>query len=90
MRYVRFARLEPDYDIPWCRVHLKRKVVAGEFPAPVELGPNTIAWLEEDILAWKERIRQERDAKQQAARQRAAEKATADTEDLGVSDARTA
>lgn len=25
---------------------------AGTFPAPVELGPNTVAWRREDVEAW--------------------------------------
>ena len=29
-----------------------RDVRAGTFPAPVKLGPNSIAWYEDEILAW--------------------------------------
>jgi hypothetical protein len=60
-KYVRYVELKPQYGIPFCRVHLKRKIAAGEFPEPVYLGPNTIAWREEEILAWPERKRTERD-----------------------------
>ncbi len=60
-KYVRCVELKPQYGIPFCRVHLKRKIAAGEFPEPVYLGPNTIAWREEEILAWRERKRTERD-----------------------------
>ena len=66
-KLVRYARLKPDYDIPFSRIHLKRKIDAGTFPAPIHLGANTIAWIEDDILAWKERLRAERDAKQRPA-----------------------
>lgn len=27
---------------------------AGDFPAPLQLGPNTVAWRGEDIAAWLE------------------------------------
>lgn len=67
-KLVRFPQLEPDYDIPFSRVHLKRLIDDERFPAPVHLGRNTIAWLEEDILAWKDRIRAQRDAKLAARR----------------------
>jgi hypothetical protein len=66
-KLVRYPRLKPDYDIPFSRVHLKRKVDAGTFPAPIHLGENTIAWLEDDILDWKARLLAERDAKHRPA-----------------------
>jgi prophage regulatory protein len=31
------------------------KIDKGEFPAPVSLGGRSIAWLEEEILEWRER-----------------------------------
>lgn len=75
-KYVRYRDLKPSYGIPFCRVHLTRKINAGEFPAPVHLGANTIAWEERDILAYGERIRAERDAK--SARRAAARDAGGD------------
>jgi prophage regulatory protein len=78
-RYVRYVDLKPRYGIPFSRTHLKRLVGAGLFPAPVNLGPATIAWIEEDVLAYGERIRAERDAKQSARR--------ADARDVGGADA---
>ena len=34
------------------RVGIWRGVRAGTFPAPVELGPNSIGWYEDEIDAW--------------------------------------
>jgi|GEM_PF-3005921 predicted DNA-binding transcriptional regulator AlpA len=34
------------------RVQLWRDVSEGRFPAPFELGPNSIAWFEDEIDAW--------------------------------------
>ena len=31
---------------------LKRKVRAGEFPAPVKLGPRSIGWFAEEVEEW--------------------------------------
>jgi prophage regulatory protein len=34
------------------RVQRWRDVRAGKFPAPVQLGPNSIGWWEDEIEAW--------------------------------------
>lgn len=35
------------------RVQLWRDVRAGRFPAPLEIGPNSVAWYRDEIEAWK-------------------------------------
>lgn len=48
--------------VGWHPVHVMREAKAGRFPQPVATGPNSIAFVEEEVLAWmEERIRQ-RDA----------------------------
>ena len=34
------------------RVQRWRRVRAGTFPAPIQLGPNSIGWWEDEIEAW--------------------------------------
>ena len=34
------------------RVQRWRRIKAGTFPAPVQLGPNSIGWYEDEIDAW--------------------------------------
>jgi predicted DNA-binding transcriptional regulator AlpA len=34
------------------RVQIWRDIRAGRFPAPVELGPNSIGWYRNEIDAW--------------------------------------
>ncbi len=34
------------------RVTIWRRVRAGTFPAPTELGENSIGWTESEIIAW--------------------------------------
>ncbi len=80
MRYIRYADLKPRYGIPFSRTHIARLYKAGLFPSPVHLAPGTIAWPEEEILEYGERVRAERDVKQ-SARLR--------TGDAGGGDART-
>lgn len=31
---------------------LERRIKAGDFPQPVKLGPNTIAWPADEVEAW--------------------------------------
>ena len=43
---------------PYRRTSIYRKVRTGEFPAPIKIGPNRIAWLESEFEQWlEERIR---------------------------------
>ena len=54
MRFVR--KLAVAQQVGWHPSHLMRKVRAGEFPQPVRLGPNSVAFVEDEVLAWmKER-----------------------------------
>jgi prophage regulatory protein len=34
------------------RATIYRRVAAGEFPAPVSLGGNSVGWRESQIIAW--------------------------------------
>ncbi len=38
------------------RSTIERKVKAGEFPKPVQLGKNTTAWRKLDITKWEENL----------------------------------
>ncbi len=68
-RFVRFDRLKPDFGIDYSRMHIDRLEKAGRFPKPVQLGPNSVAWLEDEIIVWQaERIA----AREQPAPPRAA------------------
>ena len=50
--FVPFDDLKTSHSIPYSRVHLARLVKSGNFPAPVKLSPNRIAWVLEEIEAW--------------------------------------
>ncbi len=41
--------------------HVMRLVRAGEFPQPVRLGPNSIAFVEDEVEAWMRARVEERD-----------------------------
>jgi prophage regulatory protein len=38
--------------VPWSPTTLWRKVRAGDFPPPIRLGKNSIAWRESDVEKW--------------------------------------
>ncbi|MBE0532989.1 MAG: AlpA family phage regulatory protein [Rhodospirillales bacterium] len=42
--------------VPYCRMQLFRKVKAGTFPAPLQLGARRIGWRESDITAWQQSL----------------------------------
>ena len=50
LKTLRFSELQEI--IPVSRSSIHRWVRAGNFPAPISLGPNTRVWREEDIRAW--------------------------------------
>jgi predicted DNA-binding transcriptional regulator AlpA len=40
-------------EIDKSRVQIWRDIRAGRFPAPIELGPNSIAWFKSEVETWK-------------------------------------
>jgi hypothetical protein len=42
-----------EHGIPYTRVHLRRLIRAGNFPAPVRLSEHRIAWHLSAIEKWK-------------------------------------
>jgi len=51
-RLVTGPQLKDIYGIPYSREHLYRLALLGEFPSPLRLGGNRIAYRESEILAW--------------------------------------
>jgi prophage regulatory protein len=51
MKLLRFTDLR-QLGIVKNRVTLSRWLRSGGFPRPVRLGPNSVAWREEEIKAW--------------------------------------
>jgi prophage regulatory protein len=52
-----------ERGLPWSRVHLARLEAAGKFPQHINVGENSIAWLESEVDAFIEAKAAERDAK---------------------------
>ena len=47
-------------------VHSRRLVNAGSFPKPIQLGPKSVGWIEEEVDGWIEERVKERDEKTEA------------------------
>jgi prophage regulatory protein len=61
--FVRFIRKkELRAKVGYSPAHIDRLEKAGEFPKRINLGPNSVAWLEHEVEAWIEARVAERDA----------------------------
>lgn len=47
-----FEELKSKHGIPLSRMHVDRLEKAGQFPKRVQLGKNSVGWLESEILDW--------------------------------------
>lgn len=65
-RYLRFGDLKAR-GIVGTRTTLSRWIRDNHFPAGVLLGPNTVAWPEDEIEAWERERRAERARPAQSA-----------------------
>ncbi len=50
MRFIR--KLVTADKVGWHPSHLMRKARAGEFPAPIQLGPNSVAFVADEVDEW--------------------------------------
>jgi prophage regulatory protein len=66
MKLLSYNDLKPQRGIDYTRDHLRAKVKAGEFPAPISLSEGRIAWIEQEIDAWIEQRAALRKTKQAA------------------------
>lgn len=67
-KFTRFARMQNVLQITGLgRTTVYRLMKAGKFPQPVELGPNTRAWIADEVESWcAERIAESRNARRAA------------------------
>ncbi len=51
--FVLYPELRTRHGIPWTRVGLNRIIARGDFPQPVRITAQRIAWRLDEIEAWK-------------------------------------
>ena len=67
---MRFIRKNPTADrVGYHPSHVMRLVREGRFPKPVRLGPNSIAFVEEEVEQWQQARVDARDADKDRANQ---------------------
>lgn len=49
---LRLSQLEPTIGIKKSKIYAM--IAAGKFPAPVRLGPKSVAWRSDEVQAWIE------------------------------------
>ena len=47
--------------VPWSTSTLYDKIAHGEFPKPVPIGPRAVAWIEDEVLDYQEKLIKSRD-----------------------------
>ena len=52
MKFHRYKDLKRDFGIPFSRSYIDRLIKAGRFPPKVRLGPGTVGWTDEKMLAY--------------------------------------
>jgi prophage regulatory protein len=60
-KFMRRTAVEDATSLPTSTLY--DKIAAGEFPKPVPLGPRSVAWVEDEVLAWQEAQIAKRDEK---------------------------
>ncbi|MDG4591290.1 MAG: AlpA family phage regulatory protein [Defluviicoccus sp.] len=64
-RFMRLPKVCKYFGVS--RSTVLRRVKAHDFPQPVKLGPNTIAWLADEVEAWAAAKIAARDGEKEAA-----------------------
>jgi prophage regulatory protein len=52
MRLLALKELKAAKGVPYGKTSLYRMMANHEFPLPIQLGPNRVAWIESDIDDW--------------------------------------
>ena len=52
LKLVTWSQLKEVYGIPYCRMHIRRLELKGQFPKRVRLGECRVAWLAHEVERW--------------------------------------
>ncbi len=61
MRLLTLPELKTCKGVPYSRQHVYRLVASGQFPRPLRLSENRIAFVESEVDEWIEQARTARD-----------------------------
>ena len=52
LKLCTWSELKEIYGIPYCRMHIRRLELKGQFPKRVRLGECRVAWLVDEVERW--------------------------------------
>jgi prophage regulatory protein len=61
MKVLSYPQLKPEKGIPYSRQWIRKLVIAGCFPAPIDIGPARKGFVESEVDAWLEKAKHARD-----------------------------
>lgn len=53
-RFIKLAQVKEYTALSTSEIY--RRIAAGTFPAQVTLGPKSVAWVESEIIAWRDEL----------------------------------
>jgi prophage regulatory protein len=61
MRVISFPQLKSEKGVPYSQVWVRELIARGEFPKPIKIGANRVAFIESEIDDWLRARAKERD-----------------------------
>ncbi len=58
-RFIKLPKVKDYTSLSTSEIY--RRIAAGTFPAQVNLGPKSVAWIEAEVLAWCDSLASQRE-----------------------------
>ncbi len=58
-RFIKLTKVKDYTSLSTSEIY--RRIAAGTFPAQVNLGPKSVAWVEAEVLAWCDALASQRE-----------------------------
>lgn len=58
-RFIKISKVKDYTSLSTSEIY--RRVAAGTFPAQVNLGPKSVAWIESEVVAWCDELASQRE-----------------------------
>ncbi|MBA1213929.1 helix-turn-helix transcriptional regulator [Pseudomonas oryzihabitans] len=58
-RFIKISKVKDYTSLSTSEIY--RRVAAGTFPAQVNIGPKSVAWIESEVVAWCDELASQRE-----------------------------